>query len=458
MLPVTSGQTSEHNDLEAAMTEAVEHLGSSRLPGERQLPDERRARANRIELCYLEWEGPTQPTRPPVVVLHGILQTGEGMANLAAHLARWSRVIAPDLRGRGGSDHPDDGYDPDTMADDVAGLIDAIGLDHPVVIGRMHGGLVAYRLAAQHPDVICGLVVGDTSPEVNEGRAAHRIELARTIPPTFATHEDAVTYYRETLGLSLERTRHDMPVDLIEQEDGSVRWRYDLDIVERIAAASVPRFDWDVLAKIQCPTLFVRGQRGDIPQEFVDKIKAAMTNVPLRVETVIGARHDVFLGPGTEQAFAAIDLFLMSLGKSRNGRTAQLLLAGTQDVQAQAQPSGKPAEIVERMVRAINSRDPSVIESLFAPTCRVKQYAEGGLAREGGREAVRAAFDAIFSAEPSGAGESVDIVTDGNGRVAFVLSIQRPLETSEAPALLVPIFLTMQGDQVSEFTAYRIGL
>src|SRR4051812_36760424 len=71
MLPVTSGQTSEHNDLEAAMTEAVEHLGSSRLPGERQLPDERRARANGIELCYLEWEGPTQPTRPPVVVLHG---------------------------------------------------------------------------------------------------------------------------------------------------------------------------------------------------------------------------------------------------------------------------------------------------------------------------------------------------------------------------------------------------
>jgi pimeloyl-ACP methyl ester carboxylesterase len=440
------------------MTEAVEQQGASRLPGERQLPEERRAATNGIELCYLEWEGPTEPTRPSVVVLHGILQTGEGMANLAAHLARWSRVIAPDLRGRGGSDHPDDGYDPDTMADDVAGLIKAIGLDHPVVIGRMHGGLVAYRLAARHPEVVCGLVVGDTSPEVNEARAARRIELARTIPPTFATQEDAVTYYRETLGLSLERARHDMPLDLIEQEDGSVRWRYDLDIVERIAAASVPRTDWEVLATIQCPTLFVRGQRGDIPQEFVDKIKESMTSVPLRIETVIGARHDVFLGPGTEQAFAAIDLFMMSLGKSRNGRTAQLPLAGTQDVSRQSPTGGKPSETVERMVRAINSRDPSVIETLFAADCDVKQYAEGGLVREGGREAVRAAFDAIFEAEPSGFGESVDVVADGNGRVAFVLSIQRPPDASEASPLLVPIFLTMRGDQVSKFTAYRIGL
>ncbi len=440
------------------MTEAVERKGAGRLLGERQLPEERRAPANGIELSYLEWEGPSAPTRPPVVVLHGILQTGEGMANLAAHLARWSRVIAPDLRGRGGSGHPDDGYDPNTMADDVAGLIKEIGLARPVVIGRMHGGLVAYRLAALHPDAICGLIVGDTAPEVNEARAARRIELAQTIPPTFASNEDAVTYYRETLGLSLERARHDMPIDLIEQEDGSVRWRYDLDIVERIAAASVPRSDWDVLARIECPTLFVRGQRGDIPQEFVDRLKTTMTKAPLRVETVIGARHDVFLGPGTEQAFAAVDLFMMGLGRSRNGRSAQLPLTGTQDISAPSQLTGRPTEIVEQMIRAINSRDPSVIDTLFTADCQVKQYAEGGLVREGGPEAVRAAFDAIFEAEPSGSGESVDLVVDDGGRVAFVLSIQRPPDATEAPPLLVPIFLALQGDQVSEFTAYRIGL
>jgi esterase len=438
------------------MTEAVHKAG--RLPGERQLPDERRAHTNGIELCYLEWEGPVLPLRPPVVVLHGILQTGEGMANLAAHLARWSRVVAPDLRGRGNSDQPPAGYDPDTMADDVAGLVSEIGLDRPVVIGRMHGGLVAYHLAARHPNLVSGLVVGDTSPEVNEARAANRIALAQTIPPTFANLEDAITYYRDTLGLSLERARHDIPFDLIEQDDGSLRWRYNLDIVEQIEAAAVPRSDWNVFARIECPTLLVRGQRGDIPQEMVDRLRATMTNAPLRIETVIGARHDVFLGPGTEQAFAAVDLFLMGLANRSDGQTAQLPLAGTEELASPVTAGTGPVEVVERMVRAINSRDPNVIEELFNSDCQVKQYAEGGIVREGGVEAVQAAFESIFAEEPSSSGEAIDVVAGNGDCAAFVLSIQRPADSESAPPVLVPIFFTLRDDRVSKFSSYRIGL
>ncbi|MFL5758178.1 MAG: alpha/beta fold hydrolase [Thermomicrobiales bacterium] len=439
------------------MTEAVEQKGVDRLPGERQLPAEREAPTNGIRLCYLEWEGPKSPTRPPVVVLHGMLQTGEGMANLAAHLARSSRVIAPDLRGRGGSDHPPAGYDPDTMADDVAGLIRETGLVRPVVIGRMHGGLVAYRLAARHPSLLSGLVVGDTAPEVNEVRAANRLALAQTIPPTFANRDEATTYYRETLGLSIARARHDIPFDLIEQDDGSLRWRYDLDIVERIAAASAPRSDWDILARIECPTIFIRGQRGDISPEMVVRLKTTMTKATFRVETVIGARHDVFLGPGTEQAFAALDLFLMVLANGRKS-TARVPLAGTGERSASAGAMGQPGQIVEQMVRAINSRDPAVIDTLFAPDCQVRQYAEGGIAREGGPEAALAAFEALFEAEPSGSGEAVDVVAGDRGQVAFVLSIRRPVESSAAPPLLIPIFLTLRDDRIAALTAYRISL
>jgi pimeloyl-ACP methyl ester carboxylesterase len=438
------------------MAEAVERV--TQLPNDPRLPQERRVRANGIELCYLEWAGPPATHRPPVVLLHGILQQGAGMANLGAHLARWTRVIAPDLRGRGGSEQPTDGYNPGTMADDVAGLIREIGLAPPVVIGRMHGGLVAYHLAARHPDLISGLVVGDTAPEVNEARAARRIELARTIPPTFANRDEATAYYRDTLGLSQERTRHDMPSDLVEQEDGSLRWRYNLDVVEKIAAAAVPRSDWDVLAKITCPTLFVRGQRGDIPQEMVDRLRETMTNARLRVETVIGARHDVFLGPGTEQTFAAVDLFLMGLSNGQNGLTAQLPLAGAEGI-ASPRPEATPGEIVERIVRAINSWDPSVIDDLFDSNCKIRQYAEGGLVREGGIDAVRNAFESIFEVEPSAASEALDVVAGAGNRIAFVLSIQRPPDApAEVPPVHAPIFLTLNGDRISEFTAYRVRL
>jgi esterase len=439
------------------MAEAVERQEATDLPHDRRLPEERRARANGIELCYLDWGGPPAPQRPPVILLHGILQQGEGMANLGAHLARWSRVIAPDLRGRGGTEQPTDGYDPDTMADDVASLVQDLGLQKPVAIGRMHGGLVAYRLAARHPDLLGGLVVGDTSPEVNEARAARRIELAQTIPPTFANLDAAIDYYRDTLGLSYERTRHDIPSDLTEQEDGSYRWKYNLDIVEQIAAAAVPRSDWEVLSQITCPTLFIRGQRGDIPSEMVDQIRTSMMNTRVRVETVIGARHDVFLGPGTEQALAAVDLFLMGLSHGPNGLSAQLPLSGTEEL-AGRRPVSTSSEVVERIVRAINSWDPSVIDDLFARDCRVRQYAEGGLVREGGIEAVREAFTSIFEVDPSSASEAIDIVAGEGDRIAFVLSIQRPPDALFAPPVHAPIFLKLHDGRISEFTAYRVGL
>jgi pimeloyl-ACP methyl ester carboxylesterase len=439
------------------MAEAVEGQEAIELPHDRRLPEERRARANGIEVCYLDWAGPPSPQRPPVVLLHGILQQGEGMANLGAHLARWSQVIAPDLRGRGGSEQPTDGYDPGTMADDVAALIREVGLQKPVAIGRMHGGLVAYHLAARHPDLLGGLVVGDTAPEVNEERAAHRIELTQTIPPTFANLDAATDYYRDTLGLSSERTRHDIPSDLHEQEDGSYRWRYNLDIVEQIAAASVPRSDWKLLAQITCPTLFVRGQRGDIPSEMVDRLRETMTKARLRVETVIGARHDVFLGPGTEQAFAAVDLFLMGLANGQNGLSAQLPLSGT-EVMTSARPASTSDDVVERIVRAINSRDPRVIDELFDHDCQVRQYAEGGLVREGGIEAVRDAFESIFQVNPSSASEAIDVVAGEGDRIAFVLSIQRPPDSPDAPPVHAPIFLRLHDGRINEFTAYRVGL
>jgi hypothetical protein len=317
--------------------------------------------------------------------------------------------------------------------------------------------LVAYRLAARHPNLLGGLVVGDTSPEVNEARAARRIELARSIPPTFPNLDAAVDYYRDTLGLSFERARHDIPSDLLEQEDGSFRWRYNLDIVEQIAAAAVPRSDWNLLAQVTCPTLFVRGQRGDIPTEMVARLRETMTKARLRVETVIGARHDVFLGPGAEQALAAIDLFLMGLSTGQNGRTAQLPLTGTEEL-APVRPISTSGDLVERIVRAINSWDPSVIDDLFTVDCKVRQYAEGGIVREGGIEAVREAFEAIYEVDPSLASEAINVVAGEGDRIAFVLSIQRPPDTPWAPPVHAPIFLTLQDGRINDFTAYRVGL
>ena len=98
---------------------------------------------------------------------------------------------------------------------------------------------------------------------------------------------------------------------LKEIPDGGYRWRHDLDVVRRIEAAAVPRSDWDVLARLRCPALILRGQRGEIPTETAERMVATIPRA--RVQTIYGASHDVFLGPGSEQTLAAIQLFLFGL-------------------------------------------------------------------------------------------------------------------------------------------------
>ncbi|MFM9105910.1 MAG: alpha/beta fold hydrolase [Chloroflexota bacterium] len=203
------------------------------------------AEVNGIRMAYRTWRGPRRPSHPPVVLLHGLLQSGEGMSNLAAHLARRGPVLVPDLRGRGDTELPASGYDPATMADDVAGLIRATGFGRPVASGRVQGGLVAYPLAARHPEQVSGLVLGDTSPEVSAARAERMLGFIRSLPRTVASFEDALAFYEGPLGLTAARARHYIRSDLREARDGFA-WLHNLDLVERIEAAAAPRSDWAV--------------------------------------------------------------------------------------------------------------------------------------------------------------------------------------------------------------------
>lgn len=244
----------------------------------------------------------------PVVILHGVLQAGEGMRYLGEVLAERGEVILPDLRGRGGTEQPESGYDPATMAGDVAALLDTLGVGPVVVIGRKHGGVVAYHLAAACPDLVAGLVLGDTSPEISPERAERVRERMAALPREFASREAAERFYEEELKLPPARARNDVPVDLEEGDDGRLRWRHNLDLVARIEAASTPRSDWALFEQLTCPVVVLRGHRGEI----TPAIAARMAETPpgARVQLVHGSRHDVFIDAGSEQSLAAIALLL----------------------------------------------------------------------------------------------------------------------------------------------------
>ena len=98
---------------------------------------------------------------PAVVLLHGYGETGDMWAPLAAELARDFTVIAPDLRGMGLSARADNGFDKKNQAEDVAGVMDALGVANADVVAHDIGNMVAFAFAAQHPGRVRRLVMMD---------------------------------------------------------------------------------------------------------------------------------------------------------------------------------------------------------------------------------------------------------------------------------------------------------
>ena len=98
---------------------------------------------------------------PAVVLLHGFGDSGDMWAPVAKALMGTHTVIVPDLRGMGLSAHPDSGYTKANEARDIAGVMDALKVDHAQLVTHDIGNMVGYALAAQFPARITKWVVID---------------------------------------------------------------------------------------------------------------------------------------------------------------------------------------------------------------------------------------------------------------------------------------------------------
>ena len=112
------------------------------------------AEVNGINLYY-EIHGAGRP----LVLLHGGLGSGEMFGPVMAQLTEHRQVVAPDLQGHGRTADIDRPLDIRLMADDIAALIDHLGLDKPDVVGYSLGGGVAFQVAVRHPDKVRRLVL-----------------------------------------------------------------------------------------------------------------------------------------------------------------------------------------------------------------------------------------------------------------------------------------------------------
>ena len=118
--------------------------------------------------------GDSARERPAILMLHG----GPGLDHMVFRpafdaLQEHAQIVYLDHRGCGRSNSgPTEGWHLDQWADDVAAVVEKLGLENPIVLGTSFGGFVAQRFASGYPEKLGGLVLLST---------ASRVDLAATL-------------------------------------------------------------------------------------------------------------------------------------------------------------------------------------------------------------------------------------------------------------------------------------
>ena len=98
---------------------------------------------------------------PPVILIHGFPEDWFEYHAIMPRPAKRFTVVAPDLRGIGGSAATSSGYDAANLAEDIHQLILALKLERVYVVGHDIGGMVTYALVRRYPESIRGAMILD---------------------------------------------------------------------------------------------------------------------------------------------------------------------------------------------------------------------------------------------------------------------------------------------------------
>lgn len=120
-----------------------------------QATSETTVKAGAIKIHYLK-AGSGETT---IILLHGWPESSYAWRKVIGALAKQYTVIAPDLRGVGGTDAPQDGYDKATLGEDLHELVAVLKPRRVIVVGHDVGALVTYAYVRSHADEAAGVVL-----------------------------------------------------------------------------------------------------------------------------------------------------------------------------------------------------------------------------------------------------------------------------------------------------------
>jgi 3-oxoadipate enol-lactonase len=249
---------------------------------------------------------------PPILLVHGLMVTGEMFDSVRDRLAARHRVIVPDLRGHGRSRKLPPPYSVPQLAADLSHVLQDLGIESTAVLGYSQGGAVAQQLALDFPER-CDCLVLACTYAFNMATPREKVEghiapaLVRVLGPR----------HFAKLGVSLgakelDKERADWLAGLMGGQDRKL-----------MVAAWQKTMSFDSrkrLAEIACPTLVIAGSRDQaVPIHHAKMLHDRIAGSQLVV--VNGAGHTL-IWTNPDEFVHLVEEFLGGAGKSdeRRGR------------------------------------------------------------------------------------------------------------------------------------------
>lgn len=241
--------------------------------------------ANGIRLHYTRTGG----NKPPLVLAHGFSDDGLCWTPVAEALQADYDVIMVDARGHGRSDAPEQGYGPSDHAADLAGVISALALYKPAILGHSMGGSTTMALAGHYPDLPGAILIEDSGARNfmagNSAEAQARLQQWR---------DRLVNLQRKTHEELIQHARTEMPTWSVAELEpwADAKLRFNLKALNRQGTGEV---DWDqILRNITCPALLLiadpeRG--GGVTRERAAELQQLVPQ--LQVVYISGAGHNI---------------------------------------------------------------------------------------------------------------------------------------------------------------------
>jgi pimeloyl-ACP methyl ester carboxylesterase len=221
------------------------------------------------------------------------------------------KVIEFDLRGYGFSDRPEQHYDFDVWADDVAAVLAAAGIEKTHIHGTSMGGMVALKFAAKYPQMVDCLVVSCTSAK-SDAMMKTRRRVWRALGQAYGT--DSRILGEEMASQALTRKFLDSP-----QGAGSA------EKIQGVLTRNAPLFTWvaacdalidsdlrEDLAQVEAPTLVVAGDEDiltplDTGPQGIGSRAIAQTLANSELEVMRGVAHTNMLEAPDRSVASIVD-------------------------------------------------------------------------------------------------------------------------------------------------------